>query len=230
MNYDINEKFKSEIDRDWFIICEYEKIIEKDILRSKQPGEFTIDDFKDMPLSKRYELYDGVPIKMESHLAIHQAIMGELLFQLSEYEENYKTDLKVIHGMDVQLDKDGKNVFIPDVIMFHLEKSLNDRILDIPEYVAEIISNTTAEYDKVKKLEKYKSYGVKEYWIIDPYTKTVIKNYFDKDETSYYSFDDKIPIGIFNDDVKIVFDTNSNALEMYYDEKGRYIKTGNEEI
>ena len=31
-------------------------------------------------------------------------------------------------------------------------------------------------------------------------------------------------------DVKIVFDINSNALEMYYDEKGRYIKAGNDEI
>ena len=226
MDYDINEKFKTESDRDWFIICEYEKIIEKDILRSKQPGEFTIDDFDDMPLSKRYELYDGVPVKMESHWSIHQLIMGDIMCQLMDYRDCFKTNLRMIHGMDVQLDEEGKNVFIPDLILFHPEKSRENRILDIPEFVVEIISNITAENDKVKKLEKYKQYGVKEYWIVDPYTKSVIKNYFEKGEISYYSFDEKIPISILDNEINIFLDINAYDLEDLYDENGKFIKTG----
>ena len=42
--------------------------------------------------------------------------------------------------------------------------------------------------------------------------------------------DEEQPLQEKNDEVKIVFDINSNALEMYYDEKGRYIKAGNDEI
>jgi len=39
--------------------------------------------------------------------------------------------------------------------------------------VVEILSSSTAKYDQEKKKDIYEQYGVKEYWIVEPYTKMV---------------------------------------------------------
>ena len=42
-----------------------------------------------------------------------------------------------------------------------------------PDLVVEVLSPATGYYDLTKKRRVYQSYGVKEYWIVDPAAKTV---------------------------------------------------------
>ena len=56
------------------------------------------------------------------------------------------------------------------------------------------------------KLNKYRSAGVREYWMVDPDKKTVIAYHFENDDDlSVYTFRDKVPVGIYGGDCVIDF-------------------------
>ena len=64
----------------------------------------------------------------------------------------------------------------------------------------EIVSPSTKRLDYGIKLFKYRTAGVREYWIVNPLTQTV--NVFDleKEEMSdLYKFDEEIPVCIYED-------------------------------
>jgi Uma2 family endonuclease len=75
---------------------------------------------------------------------------------------------------DVYLDNE--NVLQPD-ILFIAKERLNiigeKNIQGAPDLVIEILSESSAYRDMVKKKKLYAQFGVKEYWIIDPEEKTV---------------------------------------------------------
>ena len=53
---------------------------------------------------------------------------------------------------------------------------------------------------------KYRAYGVREYWIVDPKNERIIVHDFaDKDIVNVYTFDDKIPVTIWDGDCVIDF-------------------------
>ena len=63
----------------------------------------------------------------------------------------------------------------------------------------EVTSPSTEKKDRYQKLYKYQNAGVREYWIIDPKSRTVLVYEFENgDRVSLYSFRDRIPIGILN--------------------------------
>lgn len=68
---------------------------------------------------------------------------------------------------------DAKNIFEPD--LFYLttdskcqEDSEGKRLIGAPDLVVEILSPSTARYDKQQKYQAYEKHGVREYWIVDP--------------------------------------------------------------
>ena len=63
----------------------------------------------------------------------------------------------------------------------------------------EVVSPSTQRMDYSVKLFKYRTAGVREYWIVNPVTKTVQTYSFDGEEdSSQLSFIDEIPVHIFN--------------------------------
>lgn len=80
---------------------------------------------------------------------------------------------------DVVLDADSsvsENIVQPD-LMFVSKNRLNiitdDNIRGAPDLVIEVLSDSTARYDRVGKMRTYIEFGVKEYWIIDADQKTL---------------------------------------------------------
>ena len=72
-------------------------------------------------------------------------------------------------------EKCEKDRFIPDVMV------VCDRTIDTirgitgpPSLIVEVVSRGTAVYDSTIKKEVYALIGVKEYWIADPYMKSVV--------------------------------------------------------
>lgn len=62
----------------------------------------------------------------------------------------------------------------------NLHKIKKDGLHGAPDLVIEILSPSTAKYDKNQKKVVYERHGVKEYWIVDPETKEV-QGFFLKD-------------------------------------------------
>ena len=49
----------------------------------------------------------------------------------------------------------------------------------------------------IKKLFKYRTAGVREYWVVDPERELVTIYNFEKDSMEEYTFDKDIPVGIY---------------------------------
>ena len=70
-----------------------------------------------------------------------------------------------------------------------------------PDLVVEVASPSTSKRDYGLKLFKYRTAGVKEYWIVNPEEETVTKYMLSDEEFNLksYGFDEKIPVGICED-------------------------------
>lgn len=67
-----------------------------------------------------------------------------------------------------------RNDYEPDVVFFGPEKAAKLRPdtlkFPAPDFVAEVLSESTEARDRGVKFEDYQAHGVKEYWILDPET------------------------------------------------------------
>jgi len=72
------------------------------------------------------------------------------------------------------LGDDDDDVFQPDLVIICDRTKIDDKGCNgAPDMVIEILSPSTAMRDKLLKFNEYQRAGVREYWIVDPDTKTV---------------------------------------------------------
>ena len=136
---------------------------------------YTYADYITWEGSERYELIDGVPRAMTAPSWIHQAISGELFVQIKEFLKG--KPCKVFAApFDVRLNANDydDNVVQPDIVVI-CDRSIigGTGCSGVPDMVVEILSPSTAAYDRTTKFNLYQKYGVREYWIVDPESKTV---------------------------------------------------------
>jgi Uma2 family endonuclease len=87
-----------------------------------------------------------------------------------------------------------------------------------PDLVMEILSPSTARKDLLLKLQKYVHAGVREYWIIHPHIRQVsVYRNEDRLELKSYSFEDKIPVGIWEDAFSVDFAKIYERISFLYD-------------
>jgi Uma2 family endonuclease len=70
-----------------------------------------------------------------------------------------------------------RNDYEPDVVFFGRDKAAritpDTLTFPVPDFVAEILSDSTEDRDRGVKFQDYEAHGVAEYWIIDPDSKVV---------------------------------------------------------
>ena len=105
----------------------------------------------------------------------HQAIRGELHGQLWQFLKG--KPCKVFSApFDVRLNADSRDdtVVQPDLLVVCDKSKLNGKsCVGAPDFVIEILSNSTARLDTFVKFRLYQRAGVREYWIVNPETRTV---------------------------------------------------------
>ncbi len=180
----------------------------KALPKGKKQGEYTLDDYYAIPDEYRVELIDGVIYYMGAPTSFHQLIAGEVHRQISNFIiDKGGSCIPFISPIDVQLDNDEKTMIEPDVIIIcNRDQIIPSNILGAPDFVLEVISPGTKRKDYTIKLSKYQNAGVREYWLVDPYQKSIIV-YFFEDEASptIYPFSGKIPVNIYNGELEIDF-------------------------
>ena len=141
----------------------------------------------------------------------HQDIVKNLVKILDLYLANSGKCKVLMEPFDVKLNyytkgKDEKNNIVkPDVLVACKDKIIDGKFLaGAPEIVFEVLS-TDRKRDEEIKYEKYKQYGVKEYFIVDTEGKTIKYHDFEngKDEKTYGSFDDEITLNSMNYSIKV---------------------------
>lgn len=174
----------------------------------RHSGEYTVEDYYALPPERRVELIDGVIYDMASPTSVHQMIATEIWQALKNYIRSKNgTCIPMVAPLDVCLDCDDKTMLQPDVLVVcDRNKIMEQCIFGAPDFVVEILSDSTRRKDMYLKLEKYAHAGVSEYWIVDPRKKKIIVyDLSGGDIPSIYGFDSCVPVGIFSDGCTIDF-------------------------
>ena len=102
---------------------------------------------------------------------------------------------------DVKLSDQPLTMVQPDIMIICDKDKLDQkRCNGAPDFIIEIVSPSTSSDDYIRKLYYYKTYGVREYWIVDPKRKLVTVNYIEGNLVSVqYSFDSVIKVNIYDD-------------------------------
>ena len=173
---------------------------------------YTTDYIYSLPEGQRAELIDGVIYDMAPPNRLHQELVMNLSAEIREYISKNngfcKTYIRKNNGscevypapFAVFLNKDDKTYVEPDISIISDKSKLDDRgCSGAPDWVIEIASLSTKRTDYGVKLFKYRSAGVREYWIVNPLTKTVNVYDLEKEELcDQYSFDDDIQVCIYD--------------------------------
>lgn len=138
--------------------------------------KWTSKEVSAIPDDVRRELYDGEIYKMPSPTLTHQDIILRLalLLSLVARQQGGKVFLS-----PVDLFVSEERYFIPDLVFYSAEKMASGeveadpkRLHIAPDLIVEIISNSTAINDRVRKYRAYAEFGVPFYWIVDPAPRT----------------------------------------------------------
>ena len=186
-----------------------------------QQGSYTIDDYRALPDEQRVELIDGYFYDMSAPTFLHQRIGGEVYRQIANFIMDHGGDCQpLIAPVDIQLDCDEKTMVQPDVaILCHNDKVRRWGVYGAPDFVLEVISPSTRRKDCTKKLAKYMAAGVREYWILDPYQKTLIVYFFESEVCpKIYGLDKPVPIEIYNGALEIQFNHIADWIENEVDD------------
>ena len=174
----------------------------------KMQGDFTIEDYYNLPDDQQVELIDGTIYDMSAPTTIHQIITNEINIVFSMYIKSKKgTCLSMISPTSVQLDCNDKTMIQPDVLIICDKNKLNPKMIyGAPDLIVEVLSPSTRQKDITIKTGKYRNAGVLEYWIVDPMNKRIHVYEFGKiNATRLYTFEDKVPVGIWNDECVVDF-------------------------
>ena len=140
----------------------------------------TYGEYLQWPDDVRYELIDGDAIMMSPAPALdHQDITGELYFQVRSQLEG-KPCRPFVAPVDVRLPRGDEadeaidTVVQPDVIIVYDPGKLDRRgVRGAPDWIAEVLSPSTAAHDQIAKRRIYERSGVPEYWLVHPSDRTL---------------------------------------------------------
>ena len=160
--------------------------------------KYTYDEYEKLDDDNRYELLDGVIFLMTPPLRIHQEIGGELYRSLGNFLAGKPCKVYIAPFL-VRLDNN--TALEPDLAVVCDKSKLDAKgCFGAPDMVIEILSPSTASYDKVLKFNKYLEAGVREYWIVDPSDKIVSVHILRDGEyiVRSYGETDSIPVFILD--------------------------------
>lgn len=191
----------------------------KSAVRRKRQGEYTIADYKSLPdeTMPYVEMINGVFIYARSSpTPWHQLVLQEIMWTMDSYiKKNQGTCFVFVAPVDVyiqetkgqSLSEKGNTFLKPDGFIVCNRENIRDTgVMGAPDFIVEVLSKSTRRNDLKKKKRVYQESGVREYWMVDmEHEKIIVYCFEDKSEPVIYGFDDEIPVGIYNRDLKIHF-------------------------
>jgi Uma2 family endonuclease len=165
---------------------------------------YTYADYAEWSDDARYELIEGAPYLMSpAPTSAHQRISMELSGQFWAFLKDKSCQIFTA-PFDVRLNAGAEDdtVVQPDILIVCDKTKIDSAgCVGVPDMVVEILSPSTAGYDRFRKYSLYQQYGVAEYWIVDPETKGVEVHVLNKDGLyvkRVFGEEDEAPVSILD--------------------------------
>jgi len=124
---------------------------------------------------RRTELVWGVLREPPAPRYGHQSVVTRATVLLDQCVRAAALGRVCVSPIDVVLDEERALVVQPDVLFVSNARAaiIRDQVWGAPDLVVEVLSRATRHRDCTSKLQWYRKYGVREYWLIDPHARTV---------------------------------------------------------
>jgi Uma2 family endonuclease len=137
---------------------------------------YTADDLATLPDDgRKYEVIGGELLVSPSPAERHQRISDRLHRRIGDYVEDNDIGVTYAAAFDVHLTE--HDIVQPDILV--VLKANVSRLREVgmegaPDLVIEIISPSSAGIDRIRKAATYATFGVPEYWIVDPEAESIL--------------------------------------------------------
>lgn len=165
-----------------------------------QRKDYTVADVDALSEDVRAEIIDGQIFLFASPKVVHQELTGGLAYELRTFIKSRGGKCKVFEApLDIYLNRDDKTRVEPDIfVVCDRGKIHENACYGAPDLIIQVISKSTKKRDYGLKMLKYRTAGVREYWIIDPVRENVTVYYFeDESQNCQYAFNEEISFHIF---------------------------------
>ena len=159
------------------------------------------DDIYNLPDGQRAELIDGELYMMSAPGRRHQKIVSRFNQIIANYIDSHNGDCEVYPSpFAVFLNANDEIYLEPDISVVCDRNKLTDKGCNgAPDWIIEVVSLSSRSMDYNKKMLKYGTAGVREYWIVDPEKNRIMVYNFEYGTVGEYSFIDKVKAGIYED-------------------------------
>jgi Uma2 family endonuclease len=120
---------------------------------------------------RRQELVWGIVREPPAPYYDHQSFLTRLAVLLALHVREHGLGEVCVAPIDVVLDRGRALIVQPDLIFIARDRLgiIDRQIWGPPDLVVEVLSLGTARRDRTTKLGWYQRYGVREYWLVDPF-------------------------------------------------------------
>ena len=130
--------------------------------------------WESLPEGTLCQLINDKLVMSPAPIDIHQVLVGEIYIEISLYLRKNKIGEIRIAPYDVHFSKE--NILQPDILFIRTEniRKIKSRgLFGAPDLIVEILSPATSHLDFDEKKLIYEKYGVQEYFIVEPNSKSV---------------------------------------------------------
>jgi Uma2 family endonuclease len=137
---------------------------------------WTYAEFSRLPSESgtRYEVIDGELAVTPAPTPRHQMVVTDLVVALGTFVRQHGLGRILAGPVDVLF---GEGDYLePDLVFVRADRAhlVSERGIEgPPDLVVEVLSPSTSQRDRGVKLERYRHFGVPEYWIADPDARTI---------------------------------------------------------
>jgi Uma2 family endonuclease len=137
---------------------------------------YTAEDLAALPDDgRRYEIIGGELIVSPSPSERHQRVSTRLVRRIQSHVEDNDIGVAYTAPFDVHLGE--HDIVEPDILVVLKENESRLRHFGVagpPDLVIEIVSPSSSGIDRIRKAATYATFGVPEYWIVDPAAETIL--------------------------------------------------------
>ncbi len=151
-------------------------------------GKWTYDDYLRLPDDgRRYEIIAGVLYVANAPSYEHQYTVTKIVSKLEQFVDTVQAGVILTAPFEVHLPGIAQPVQ-PDVLFIAAERQPEARtqvFTGAPDLIVEVLSPSSLRLDQHIKFGAYEQARVKEYWIADPKTRSVIVYTLPSDSREY---------------------------------------------
>lgn len=133
--------------------------------------QLTVDEFLSREYPRHTQLIDGVVVLNQPAL-LHQHVCGLFYEALAQWTRSPKGSGMATLTLNVVLES---SVLAPDLLWFATPPPMDSKRAPLPpDLIVEVRSPSTWRYDVGRKRELYRELGVRELWLVDTSSRSVL--------------------------------------------------------